>query len=138
MTAPLPSGPAAANGAGAHPPACDASARMTAHPPACGAGARVTAHDRFIRDTIDWIERRLLRRGVRIDADTPLFEQGLIDSLRILSLIAWTEKATGGIIPDAQIRMDNFHSVRRIAEVFVAGDGAAADRHVRRGDHVDR
>ena len=45
-----------------------------------------------------------------------------MDSIRILELIAWTERATGREVPDAQIRMDNFRTVRRIAEVF-AGDG---------------
>ena len=43
---------------------------------------------------------------------------GSINSIRILKLIAWTEHATGQRIPDASIRMDNFRTVRRIAEAF--------------------
>jgi acyl carrier protein len=75
--------------------------------------------DRFITATLDWLRRRLLPRGVTIDADTPLFDGGLIDSIRILKLIAWTERATGRVIPDRQIVMDNFRTVRRMADTFV-------------------
>jgi acyl carrier protein len=58
--------------------------------------------------------------GVTVDADTPLFANGLIDSIRILRLIAWTEHALDLRIPDSRIRMDHFRSVRAIAETFVA------------------
>lgn len=75
--------------------------------------------DAFIERLLDWLNRKLAPPGVRIEADTPLFSGGLINSIRILELIAWTERATGRTIPDLMIRMDNFHSVRRIAEAFV-------------------
>lgn len=73
----------------------------------------------FVRQLLDWLNRKLAPPGVEIVADTPLFAGGLINSIRILELIAWTERATGLTIPDVMIRMDNFHSVRRIAEAFV-------------------
>lgn len=75
--------------------------------------------DAFNRQLLDWLNRKLAPPGVRIEVDTPLFSGGLINSIRILELIAWTERATGRTIPDLMIRMDNFHSVRRIAEAFV-------------------
>ena len=75
--------------------------------------------DDFVRELLGWLNRKLAPPGVEIDADTPLFSGGLINSIRILELIAWTERATGRTIPDVMIRMDNFHSVRRIAEAFV-------------------
>jgi acyl carrier protein len=77
--------------------------------------------DRFVADTLDWLHRRLLPAGAVADADTPLFENGLIDSIRILKLIAWTEQATGRRIPDEQIRMDHFRTVNRIAATFLGG-----------------
>lgn len=64
-----------------------------------------------------WIDARLAPEGVRIGPDTELFS-GLIDSMKILLLIAWTERAIGRPIPDEQIRMDNFQTPRRIADVF--------------------
>jgi acyl carrier protein len=73
----------------------------------------------FVRETTDWINRRLVPPGVTIDATTPLFEGGLIDSIRILRLIAWTEKALGRRIPDDQIRMDHFRDVECIARTFL-------------------
>jgi len=77
----------------------------------------------FMERTIDWINRTLVPPGVTVDADTALFANGLINSIRILKLIAWTEYALVVRIPDARIRMDNFRTVRRIAEVFASPDG---------------
>lgn len=83
----------------------------------------MNAQERFITETLEWLHRRLLPAGTRVDADTPLFAGGLVDSIRVLRLIAWTERAAGRQIHDRQIRMDNFHSVRRIAEVFITEVG---------------
>lgn len=76
---------------------------------------------RFITDTLEWLNRRLLAEGASVTADTPLFEDGLVDSIRILRIIAWTETAIGRVIADREIRMDNFRTVRRMADVFVGG-----------------
>jgi len=75
-------------------------------------------HDAFVMRMVEWINRTLAPAGVVVDADTPLFANGLINSIGILKLIAWTEHATGQHIADASIRMDNFRTVRRIADVF--------------------
>ena len=69
---------------------------------------------------VEWINRTLVPPGVVVDAETPLFAHGVINSIGILKLIAWTERATGRQIPDRSIRMDNFSTVRRIASVFCA------------------
>ena len=49
-----------------------------------------------------------------------------MDSIKVLELIAYTERAIGEVIPDSRIRMDNFRTVGRIAEVFVAEASDAA------------
>lgn len=72
----------------------------------------------FIETMLDWLNGKLAPPGVTIDADTPLFRTGMINSIRILELIAWTERATGRAISDREIRMDNFQTVARIADVF--------------------
>ena len=77
--------------------------------------------DQFVRNTVAWLNTRLVPPGVRVAEETPLFEGGIINSIRILELIAWTERAIGRVIPDASIRMDNFRTVERIADVFVGG-----------------
>ena len=75
--------------------------------------------DRFVRDTVAWINGALLPPGVIINEYTPLFDDGLIDSIRILKLIAWTERSIGREIPDHQIRMDLFQDVATMATTFV-------------------
>lgn len=81
--------------------------------------AEALSRDTFVQETVAWINRRLVPPGVTIDAATPLFDTGLIDSLRILMLIAWTEKMIARQIPDEQIRMDRFRDVDTIARTFL-------------------
>lgn len=82
--------------------------------------------DEFAREMVAWLNDDVAPRGVRIDADTPLFATRLLDSLRVLELIAFTEQAIGRAIPDSHIRMDNFQTVARIAAVFLPLDDDAA------------
>jgi acyl carrier protein len=76
------------------------------------------SYTRLLESIVAWLNRRLAPPGVVIGPDTELFSGGLIDSVRILLLIAWTERATGRSIPDEQVRMDYFATPRRIAEIF--------------------
>jgi nucleoside-diphosphate-sugar epimerase/acyl carrier protein len=70
---------------------------------------------------LDFVRTSLLDgRAVPIDADTYLFDNGLIDSLKILQLIAFIETETGRPIPDADVVMGNFRSVRTMAARFAA------------------
>ena len=87
----------------------------------------VIGGDGMVAEMLAWLNSRLLPPGVTVTRDTPLFAEGLIDSIRILQLIAWTEQAIGRQIPDVMIRMDNFQTVGRIAEVF----GGEENRAVR-------
>jgi acyl carrier protein len=71
---------------------------------------------------LDFVRRRLLKqKGVRVDADTPLFERKLVDSINILYLIGYVEKALGRRLTDDEIVMSNFRSVRVIANTFLRG-----------------
>lgn len=78
--------------------------------------------ERFERELLDWLNRRYRKPDASIGRDTALFQERWLDSIRILELIAWTERAIGRAIPDEQIRMDHFRSVATIARTF-AGDG---------------
>lgn len=86
----------------------------------------MTRASEFIDAMLAWLNDRIAPVGFAIVADTPLFEGGLIDSIRVLELIAWTEEAIGAVIPDVRIRMDNFRTVARIAEVFLPETNDAA------------
>jgi acyl carrier protein len=88
----------------------------------------MTTRRRFQREMLAWLNARLAPPGVHITADTALFASGVINSIKILELIAFTERAIGREIADTFIRLDNFRSVERIALVFVSEevDDAAA------------
>ena len=75
--------------------------------------------ERFIIEMVAWLRDRLASAGIVIGPDTLLFTPGLMDSIRVLELIAYTERAIGSVIPDSRIRMDNFRTVGRIADVFL-------------------
>jgi acyl carrier protein len=77
----------------------------------------------FLHDLLAWLNGRFAPDRPPILSDTALFAGGLIDSLRVLDLIAWTERAIGHEIPDAAIRVDNFATPARIAELF-AGESS--------------
>jgi acyl carrier protein len=80
----------------------------------------MSAHqDHFVESMLRWLNEEIAPEGVFIHADTPLFASRLLDSLRVLELIAFTEQAIGTAIPDSRIRMDNFQTVSRIATVFL-------------------
>lgn len=81
-----------------------------------------TRRQDFAREMLAWLNEEVAPRGIRVDADTPLFATRLLDSLRVLELIAFTEQAIGRAIPDSHIRMDNFQTVARIAAVFLPLD----------------
>jgi acyl carrier protein len=54
-----------------------------------------------------------------VECDTPLFDEGWIDSLKILRLIAFLEVTAGNKIPDELIVMDRFRTIETIAKNFL-------------------
>ena len=69
-------------------------------------------------DLIAWLNATFATNGFTFTRETALFEGGRINSIRILQIIAWVERAIGRQILDREIRMDNFASVDRIVAVF--------------------
>ena len=54
---------------------------------------------------------------VSIDDDTQLFSSGLIDSLNVMELVSFVEGAIGQSIAPAEIVLENFDSIERIAQL---------------------
>jgi acyl carrier protein len=81
----------------------------------------MSAHD--LQALVAYVNRELVAKrgveGIEIDADTPLFVDGRIDSLNILRLIAFVEARRGRPIPDREIVMDRFRTPRTIVEAFL-------------------
>lgn len=70
---------------------------------------------------VDYVSGHLLdRKDVHVDGETPLFADGLIDSLNILKLIAFVEMRRGHPIPDRDIVMSRFANLRTIVESFLS------------------
>jgi acyl carrier protein len=68
---------------------------------------------------LGYINGELLNDPIRCaEPDTPLFEDGWIDSLKILQLIAYVELMIGRNIPDEEIVMKNFRTATAIVQHF--------------------
>jgi acyl carrier protein len=64
-------------------------------------------------------------RDVEIEPDTYLFDEGIVDSLGILRLIAFLELQIGRPIADSEVVMEHFRTIRTIDHRF----GRAAGEH---------
>jgi 2-hydroxymuconate-semialdehyde hydrolase len=53
-----------------------------------------------------------------IDDNTPLMSSGLIDSLSIVSLVAFIDKKYGVKIPDEKGTVENFETVTKIIDII--------------------
>jgi 2-hydroxymuconate-semialdehyde hydrolase len=53
-----------------------------------------------------------------IDENTPLMSSGLIDSLSIVSLVAFIDKKYGIKIPDEKGTVENFETVTKIIDII--------------------
>jgi len=85
------------------------------------------SHVELERQLLDFVIRMLPESDppLAVHVETALFEEGVIDSLRVLDLIAFIEEATRSRIPDEAVRLANFRSVRAIANAFANhGDGS--------------
>jgi acyl carrier protein len=71
----------------------------------------------FINDELPPLQPKLPPHP-RVDARTPLFATGLIDSMAILHVIAFVEKTTGRGIQPEEVVMKNFATVDAIVETF--------------------
>jgi acyl carrier protein len=79
---------------------------------------------------LNYINGELLTDPTRQAApDTPLFEDGWIDSLKILKLIAFVELMIGRNIPDEEIVMKNFRTVTMIVEHFGLNNEDKRNQH---------
>ncbi|HJR59893.1 MAG TPA: acyl carrier protein [Vicinamibacterales bacterium] len=78
----------------------------------------------LIDNLLEFVRHDLLHgRDVEVDADTSLFEQGMVDSLGILRLIAFLEIQIDRPIADAEVVMEHFRTIRTIDRRFGGENG---------------
>jgi acyl carrier protein len=75
---------------------------------------------------LTFVNEKLLHGKASVAVTDRLFEDGYLDSLRVLELVAFIEGAIGRKIPDRNVRLATFRSVRAIALTF-GGDAPPVD-----------
>jgi len=98
------------------------------------------AATRLEEDLLRFVRDKLAAPGMAtsITRDTRLFEDRVVDSLKILELIAFVQSAIGRKIPDAQIVLANFRSIQTISRVFTGGESISERRPARRLSRRDQ
>ena len=70
-------------------------------------------------ELIEYIKKEFVEDpDEEIDESTPLMSSGLIDSLSIVSLVAFIDKKYGVKIPDEKGTVDNFETVTKIMDII--------------------
>ena len=70
-------------------------------------------------ELIEYIKKEFVEDpDEEIDENTPLMSSGLIDSLSIVSLVAFVDKKFGVKIPDEKGTVENFETVNQIMEII--------------------
>lgn len=69
-----------------------------------------------------YVRTRLVRRAdpAAVTATTPLFEDGVIDSINVLDLIGYVEHRLGRRLEDDEIVLAHFRTIETITEVFLS------------------
>jgi len=87
---------------------------------------RLPTPQEFEKQLAHFINVTLLGGGTAVDRDTRLFEDGYMNSLRILDLIAVVEKTLGRRVPDRSVRLSNFRTIATIVQAFHPDAASAA------------
>ncbi|HTS88214.1 MAG TPA: acyl carrier protein [Gemmatimonadales bacterium] len=71
------------------------------------------------RELASFIEKNLIGegRGASINDATPLIEEGIVDSMGLMQIVAFLEERTGVRVPDDEISPDNFETIELITRL---------------------
>lgn len=74
---------------------------------------------------MEWVGANVRRDGnAGVLAEDLLMKDGILDSLGMMSLIAYVETLLGREIPDELMAFENFESIAKIQSLFFSGDAA--------------
>jgi 2-hydroxymuconate-semialdehyde hydrolase len=74
----------------------------------------------LLHELMEFIRRDLAgeHNRIPIDEQTPLIDQGIIDSMGLMQLIDFIEARTGVRVPDDEVMPDNFETVASMGEMI--------------------
>jgi acyl carrier protein len=72
----------------------------------------------FQRDLARFVQALAPEHAAQIRSATRLFESGFLDSYKVLELISYLETALRIRIPDENVTLDNFRSIRAMTNAF--------------------
>lgn len=73
---------------------------------------------RLVNEVLPTLQSHRATDWQYVEAATPLFEAGRLDSLSILHLIGAIEELTGRPVPDQLVSMKYFQSIETITQTF--------------------
>jgi len=71
------------------------------------------------RELASFIEKNLIGedRGATVSDDTQLIEEGIVDSMGLMQIVAFLEERTGVRVSDDDVTPDNFETVKAITQL---------------------
>ncbi|MBW3696754.1 phosphopantetheine attachment site [Vibrio sp. T187] len=69
-------------------------------------------------EIINYLKNETKEKGITINLDTNLFEEGLIDSLGFVRLVLFVEELRGSAIDANDMDISNFETIKSISNKF--------------------
>lgn len=66
-----------------------------------------------------YVRAHVAPKTSRVTVATPLFERHVVDSMNVLKLVGYVERALGRRLRTPELIMSNFRTVRTIAHTFL-------------------
>lgn len=70
----------------------------------------------FRQELAKFIQNNLVgsERGITVNETTPLIEQGIVDSMGLMQIVAFIEERTHVRVPDDDVSPENFETIETI------------------------
>lgn len=84
-------------------------------------------HQRMTDELLDYVASEMLAGDARgLDADTPLLEWDVLDSLGMVSMLTFIDQTFGVAIPDDDVLPQNFATIRNVVRLIARHQGRDA------------
>ena len=81
-----------------------------------GTKARQERYRSIVGQLVTFVnEQFLLESNGRVEAETPILEMGILDSLAIVSLLTFIQTEFNVVMPDEEVTPDNFYNLQTLS-----------------------